>query len=302
LPSGKVLHTLAGHTGGVNGVAFSPDGEWLATASEDLTVMVWDTGTGQGVRKLTGHTAENKGKTNRPTGVVAVTFSPQCAPARCPLAAVGMDGQLIVWDATSGQTLFTYQDKVGGLKSLAYSPDGKLLAVGNTGDPTQSIGAATILDATTGQVVRVLPGEMGWVFGLAFSPDGKRLATTYFYGLTKVWDVATGQALLSMQGPPNYAVAVSPEGTRLATNGNEARLWDAQSGQSLLSLNALTGYAVTFSPDGKYVATAHFDGSVRLYVVRPEDLLALARSRVTRSLTPEECQKYLHVETCPATP
>jgi hypothetical protein len=70
----------------------------------------------------------------------------------------------------------------------------------------------------------------------------------------------------------------------------------------VLSINALTGYAIAFNPDGTYVATAHFDGSVRLYVVKPDDLLALARSRVTRSLTTDECRKYLHVDQCPAAP
>ena len=57
---------------------------------------------------------------------------------------------------------------------------------------------------------------------------------------------------------------------------------------------------VAISPDGKYVATTSWDGSLRVYLTRVEDLVALAKTRVTRSLTTDECQKYLHVEQCPA--
>jgi hypothetical protein len=56
---------------------------------------------------------------------------------------------------------------------------------------------------------------------------------------------------------------------------------------------------VAFDPEGMQVATGADDGTVRIYVVRVEDLITLARSRVTRSLTTEECQKYLHVDECP---
>jgi WD40 repeat protein len=57
---------------------------------------------------------------------------------------------------------------------------------------------------------------------------------------------------------------------------------------------------IACSPDGDYLATAGFDGTVRVYVVAPDRLLALARSRLTRSFTLEECQTYLHLEECPA--
>jgi WD40 repeat protein len=61
-------------------------------------------------------------------------------------------------------------------------------------------------------------------------------------------------------------------------------------------------WGVAFSPDGAHVATSSADGTVRIYVLDTDELAALARSRVTRSLTAEECQKYLHVDQCPAVP
>jgi WD40 repeat protein len=78
----------------------------------------------------------------------------------------------------------------------------------------------------------------------------------------------------------------------------------AGSGQELLTL---TGHSdivtdVAFSPDGRFLATASCDGTARIYVLSIEELVALARQRVTRSLTGEECQKYLHMEECPQGP
>jgi WD40 repeat protein len=58
--------------------------------------------------------------------------------------------------------------------------------------------------------------------------------------------------------------------------------------------------AISFSPDGKYLASSSLDGTVRVYFTQLEDLIAYAKTRVTRTLTTEECQRYLHMNTCPA--
>jgi len=308
--SGQAVRRLAGHRDFVNSVAYSPDGKLIATAGADRVVILWEVATGERLRTLAGHTDDKPGTLPILRGVMAIVFSPQCAQTsgagarRCPLASVGMDGQLIVWDALNGEKLLTYQDEIGGLKSVAYSPDGKLLAVGNTGDFNNPVGDVKLLDATTGEVLRRLPAYPGWVWSLAFSPDLERFASVHFWGTGKVWDVSTGEELTSLDGlTSGFSLAFSPDGKILATGGGEGivHLWDAHSGVPLFPLTGPADpvFGLAFSPDGKYLALSSFDGVARVYVIPPEDLLALVKARVTRSLTVEECQKYLHQSVCP---
>jgi WD40 repeat protein len=121
-------------------------------------------------------------------------------------------------------------------------------------------------DATQAKELFDLAGHTGFVEAVTFSPDGKRFAT--------------------------------------ASDDNTAKMWDAATGQELLTLLGHTGgvHGVAFSPDGTHLATAGGDGLVRTYLLRIEDLVTLAKSRLTRTWTTAECQKYLHVEACPAEP
>ena len=114
-------------------------------------------------------------------------------------------------------------------------------------------------------------------------------------------------ARVELTGPPSgFSVAYCPEGTYLAagSGAGTTTLWDAESGLPLLTLSGHVDPVggLAYSPDGSSVATAGFDGTTRVYVVAPDRLLDLARSRLTRPFTPEECQKYLHLEQCPDAP
>jgi WD40 repeat protein len=142
----------------------------------------------------------------------------------------------------------------------------------------------------------------------AFSPDGRRLVIGGHFGVAKVLDAATGQALLNLSGHTSTVlhVAFSPDGSTVATASSDgtAKLWDTITGTELLTLTGHGGLGggVAFSPDGTRLVTAGADGTARVYLLRLEELIALAKSRVTRSLTPEECQKYLHLKQCPPEP
>jgi WD40 repeat protein len=215
--SSQVRLTLRGHAGFVDGVAFSPDGKRLATASWDSTAKVWDAVSGQELLTLRGHSG----------GVSGVAFSPDGKR----LATASDDATAKVWDAISGRELLTLRGHSNIVISVAFSPDGKRLATAS-GDDT-----AKVWDAVSGQELPTLRGHDRPVMGVAFSPDGKRLATTSQDDTAKVWDAVSGQELLTLRGHDSavMGVAFSPDDKRLATASYDstAKVWDAFSGQEL---------------------------------------------------------------------
>ena len=115
-----------------------------------------------------------------------------------------------------------------------------------------------------------------------------RLATASFDGTGRVWDAVSGKQLFTLSGPVSgvFGVTFSPDGKTIATAGRDktAKLWDAVTGKELLTLHAPDGpTSVAFSPDGSQLAVASRDGTNRIYLLKIEDLVELARRRVTRA-------------------
>ena len=214
-----------------------------------------------------------------------------------------------MWDAETGKELLTLTGHSGDIFSdafdVAFSPDGARLATAGWDGTAKVWDLESSAAAASGRELLTLVGHTERVNSVTFGPDGARLATAGWDGTAKVWDLASGQEILTLSGHAGvvWDVAFSPDGKRLATAGfdNTTRLWDAASGQELL---ILTGHeyntsGVAFSPDGAHLAVSGGDGTVRIYVLPIEDLMALARARVTRSLKDQECQQYLHLDRCP---
>lgn len=273
-------------------VSFSPDSSRLATGGADGFAHIWDVETGERLLAIDAHDPAVATGGGTSFGATAVRFSPDGSR----LASGGSDGWVRVWDAQTGEELFSFMANEIGVRYMEYSPDGRLLATAGESE------TANIWDAQTGEELHSLPGHRILVYRLAFSPDGSLLATGDYGGLVKVWSVATGeeQYTLPSQGSSVLGMRFSADGRYLATGGGDAvRLWDAATGAELLTLAAGPG-SVFFSRDGTRLYYGTFpSGPYMLLALSLEELTAIAESRLTRALADEECRQYLHVEECP---
>jgi WD40 repeat protein len=159
----------------------------------------------------------------------------------------------------------------------------------------------TIWDLDRGAIVTTSSGIDPSKF-LAFSRDGAQIVTASEGG-TDVWDTRTGEQLAELPQRFND-IAFSPDGTSFAGALADAtvRLYDAVSFEERLILRGLAETAswVDFSRDGSMLVSGGGQGKVRVWALDIADLLEIARQKVTRSLTDEECRQYLHQEPCPA--
>ncbi len=115
--TGEELDLLTGHTGSVSSVAFSPDGNTLASGSRDNTIRLWDVATGKHLHTLTGHKWR----------VSSVAFSPDGNT----LASGSRDNTIRLWDVATGRDRHTLTGHKGTVLSVAFSPDGNTLASGS---------------------------------------------------------------------------------------------------------------------------------------------------------------------------
>ena len=170
LETGKLVRQLTGHQQAVTAVDYSPDGRYLASASRDRTVKIWNAATGEEVHTLT-HVDD----------VLAVAYSPDGRY----LASAGRDKTVRLWDVKTWKEQYTLRGHNAQIRSLAFSPNHRRLASG-AGDRGMN-GEVKIWDLETGQELLTLADNEGELAGLAFSPDNKRLYSGSRGGALRVW-------------------------------------------------------------------------------------------------------------------
>ncbi len=250
----REYNRLTGHEGDVTSVKFSPDGQLLASASQDTTIKIGRRD-GQLLQTLSGHR----------DGVFSVIFSSN----HQLLIAASFDNTISFWRHDSSTSLFENQPffrllEKDGLWAIALSPDGKILATANRKGQIK-------LWTLDGQLIKTIPAHNKRIWSVNFSPDGQTIATASADKTIKLWNLE-GKALKTLQDHSNEVLSVnfSLDNKSIASTSKDktVKVWNF-TGQLLHTFEGHTNEVldVNFSPDSKLIASASADDTVKVWTI-----------------------------------
>ena len=264
--------------------AFSPDVRTLAVATDGV-LRLWDTETGELTHTLGGE---------RFGYIRSLAFSPDGRTVASGHSAHGAlesiaDATIHLWDAATGELKDTLSEIFNLPTNMAYSPDGRTLAIGHmhTAPEFDAWGWVTLWNAATGTLRHRLGGltpdvrHIGSIRSLTFSPDDRTLAIVRWpasnsgdkLGTVRLWDTETGEPTPTLEGHTDdvNSVTFSPDGYTLASGSSDhtVRLWNAATRENILTLEGHTDdvNSVVFSPDGGTLASGSSDGTLLLWEI-----------------------------------
>ncbi|KAJ8058450.1 hypothetical protein OCU04_012638 [Sclerotinia nivalis] len=245
------LQTLEGHSGLVWSIAFSPDGTKVASGSNDETIRLWDTATGESLQTLKGHSGS----------VLSIVFSPDGTK----VASGSNDKTIRLWDIVTGESLQTFKGHSNLVLSIVFSLDGTKVVSGSNDETIR------LWDTVTGESLQTFEGHSNSIWSIAFSLDGTKVASGSNDETIRLWDTVTGESLQMFKGHLGsvLSIAFSPDGTKIASGSADEtiRLWDTATGESLQMFKGHLGsvLSIAFSSDGTKVASGSADETIRLW-------------------------------------
>jgi WD40 repeat protein/tRNA A-37 threonylcarbamoyl transferase component Bud32 len=252
--SWQCLHTIKKHGGMVYAIAFTPDGQYIASGSSDHTIKMWETRTGKLSRRFgrwfSGHT----------DSVWNLCFSPN----QKSLASASCDRTIKIWETTDkiSHTLIGHENWVN---SITFHPNGTFLASGSS-DCT-----IKLWNTTTGKLINTLTNHTDSVLCVHFSPDGQTLASCSADNTIKIWQVRTRKEIMTLKGHSFFvnSVVFDPTGKTLASASSDRtiKLWHTSTGKLIRTYKNHTDSVscLSFTPNGKILASGSWDNTIKLW-------------------------------------
>ncbi|MDY7023563.1 MAG: NB-ARC domain-containing protein, partial [Cyanobacteriota bacterium] len=272
--TGKLIAICQGHLNWVRTVAFSPDGEMLASGGADRLVKLWNVRTGACIKTYSGQAGE----------VFSVAFSGDGSK----IASGGGDCTIKLWDTQTGKCLKTCEGHTDWVRSVAFSPKADILASGSQDQTVR------IWDVNTGETLNICHEHQAGIRSVAFNQNGRLLASGSSDRTIKLWNGETGEYLKTISGHTGgvYSVAFSHQGDLLASGSADhtVRIWDCQSNQTIKTLHGHTNqiFCVSFCPLDETLACVSLDQTVKLWDIRRSQCLKTWSGHTDWSL-PVDC-------------